>query len=176
MATNIIYFSSGFAQLTKKEKKNDLSKHEQGGATDEAMNINFFIDRLKDFVFTKSNPSDQVYLAGEEMSKKYHIRKRMFLNRDLGMPAVIVAIVEDTSKTQGKTQDDFVYGEISLSLSDCYRQISYDFCLESKNGRKAALHKIGRIADTINAFRDALKKEIELIETLQTPKAKSAKA
>lgn len=109
------------------------------------------------------------------MSNKYHIRKRMFLNRALDMPAMIVAIVEDTSENQGKSED-FYYGNISLTLSDCYRQVSYDFNLYDKESRRAALYKIRRIAETINVFRDALEKEVELIESVQKPKAKTAKA
>ena len=109
------------------------------------------------------------------MSNKYHIRKRMFLNRELDMPAMIVAIVEDTSEHQGKSED-FYYGDISLTLSDCYRQVSYDFSLCSKVGRRAALYKIRRLAKTINAFCEALEKEVELIEAVEKPKAESAKA
>lgn len=138
------------------------------------MNFKFFIDRLKDFFILQDETSNQVYLQGKDMSKKYHVKERMFLNEELDMPAFIIAIVEDTSEEQKK--DDFYYGEMTLTLSDCYRQVSYDFSLSGEESRKAALYKIRRIAKMVNAFHDALEKEAELIDSIQNPKTKTAKA
>lgn len=143
---------------------------------DEAMNFKFFIDRLKKYVFTESLISNKVYGQGTKMSNKYHVKERIFLNFDLDMPAYAIAIVEDTSEHQGEKDEDFYYGDISLSLSDCYRRVTYDFNLSDKESRKAALYKARRIAKAVNAFRDALEKEVKLIESLQKPKSKKAKS
>ncbi len=110
------------------------------------------------------------------MSNKYHIKERIFLNLDLDMPAYAIAIVEDTGEHQGKSDGEFYYGDISLSLSDCYRRVTYDFNLCDKEGRKAALYKIRRIAKMFNAFREAIEKEVKLIESLQKSKSQKSKS
>lgn len=114
------------------------------------------------------------------MNKKYHINERKFLNRQKDMSAHIIAIVEDTSKKHNPNDDGFYYGELDLMLSDCSRKITYDFCLCDKEGRESALYKIRLIAETINAFKEALEKECEIIEAFEKSKeiqkAKTAKA
>lgn len=143
---------------------------------DETMNIKFFIDRLKKYVFTEPLISNRVYGQGTKMSNKYRVKERIFLNLDLDMPAYAIAIVEDTSEHQGGSGEDFYYGDINSSLSDCYRRVTYDFNLSDKESRKAALYKARRIAKIVNAFRDALEIEVTLIESLQKPKSKKAKS
>ncbi len=134
------------------------------------MNFIFFIDRLRDFFRQFDESDNTIYLEENSMNKKYHIRKRMFLNDNLDMPAYIVAIVEDTRELQNSNKDEFHYGEVSLTLSDCYRQISYDFCLYDEESRNNSLNKIKRLAETFKEFHDALEKEIEMIENLKGKK------
>lgn len=143
---------------------------------DDVMNFNFFIDRLKSYFQYQENYSNQVYLQETEMNKKFHIRKRMFLNDDFDLPAFVIAVVEDTSDLQTTGKDEFHYGNIDLTLSDCNRQISYHFCLYNAESRANSLNKIKRLAETINEFRDALEKEIEMIEKLKGNKTKAANA
>jgi hypothetical protein len=67
---------------------------------------------------------------------------------------------------------------IELTLSDCYRHISFDFNLISKENRANSLYKIKRIAEVVNAVRDALEIEAKSIEEREfiKPKAKTKSA
>ena len=115
---------------------------------------------------------------------KYYVRKRIFLNRDLDMRAFAIAIVEDTRGIPNENDNDWKYGEIQLNLGDCYRHVSFDFNMDTKENRAASLYKIRRIAEIVNAVRDALELEAESINQRQTdlpkvkakPKAKGAAA
>lgn len=103
------------------------------------------------------------------MSKKakYHIRKRMFLNRFADMPAFVIAIVEDTRaaiEADGKHR-----GEIELSIADCQDRINLYFDLNSAEQRKNSLLKIKRLCETLNEFRKALESEAEAISKFKTP-------
>ncbi|MEP6903271.1 MAG: hypothetical protein ABJA66_16110 [Actinomycetota bacterium] len=111
---------------------------------------------------------------------KYYVRKRIFLNRDLDMRAMAIAIVEDTREIPNDNEDGWKYGTIELTLGDCYRQVSYDFNLSSKEARRNSLYKIRRIAAIINAVREAIETEAESIDARKIvkpkikPKAKGA--
>ena len=109
------------------------------------------------------------------MSKKYHVRKRLFLNRDLDMPAYIIGIVEDTSGYSDESED-WKSGTIELKLSDCYRNISFDFSTYDAETCDDSLYKIRRIAEVVNAVRDAIEKEVESIKARRSPKNKKQKA
>ena len=109
---------------------------------------------------------------------KYHVRKRIFLNRDLDMRAFAIAVVEDTREIPDKDKCNWQSGWIELVLSDCYRHISFDFNLRSKKSRADSLYKIRRIAMIVNAVREALEIEVKSMEEREKPnpkpKAKSA--
>lgn len=111
---------------------------------------------------------------------KYHVRKRMFLNRDLDMRAFAIGIVEDTRDVPNDDEDNWNSGWIELVLADCYRHISFDFNLRTKDARADSLHKIRRIASIVNAVRDAIELEAKSIDERKivkpkaAPKAKSA--
>ena len=82
---------------------------------------------------------------------KYHVRKRMFLNRDLDMRAFAIGIVEDTRDIPNDEENGWQYGTIQLNLADCYRHVSFDFNLNTKEARADSLYKIRRIAAIVNA-------------------------
>lgn len=109
---------------------------------------------------------------------KYHIRKRIFLNRFQDLPAFIIAIVEDTREM--KAAEEKKRGEIELSLADCSDRISFYFNLNNAEQRRNSREKIRRLAETINEFRAALELEIDSISKCQTsekkPKTKSQAA
>ena len=106
---------------------------------------------------------------------KYYVRKRIFLNRDLDMRAFAIAIVEDTRSIPNENDNDWKYGEIQLNLGDCYRHVSFDFNMDTKQKRADSLYKIRKIAEIVNAVRDALELEAESINQRQTdqPKVKA---
>lgn len=109
------------------------------------------------------------------MSIKYHVRKRLFLNRDKDMPAYIIGIVEDTSG-YSNCGDDWKNGTIELKMSDCYRNISFDFSLSDAEDRADALYKIRRISEVVDAVKEAIEKEIDSFAQRRSPKKKKAKA
>ena len=106
---------------------------------------------------------------------KYHVRKRMFLNRDLDMRAFAIGIVRDTRDIPVENEDDWKDGWIELVLADCYRHVSFDFDLTTKENRSNSLYKIRRIAAIVNAVRDAIEAEAKSIDErrIVKPKAKS---
>lgn len=107
---------------------------------------------------------------------KYHVRKRIFLNRDLEMRAFAVAIVEDTRLIPNDEESGWQYGAIQLNLADCNRHVSFDFDMDTKESRRDSLYKIRRIAEVVNAVRDALEIEAKSIDErkIVKPKAKAA--
>lgn len=109
---------------------------------------------------------------------KYHVRRRIFLNRDLDMRAFAIGIVEDTREIPNEDDNGWQYGTIQLNLADCYRHVSFDFSMDTKESRLDSLYKIRRIAEIVNAVRDALEIEAKSIDERklikQKPKAKSA--
>ena len=104
---------------------------------------------------------------------KYHVRKRIFLNRDLEMRAFVIAIVQDTREIPQADEDDWKWGRIELTLGDCNRHVSFDFDLSSKEDRANSLHKIRCLAETINQVREALEIEAKSIQARQTAKPKA---
>lgn len=103
--------------------------------------------------------------------EEYRIKKRVFLNRNESMTAAAVAIVEDTSGRSGSNTEEW-YGVVELSLTDCYRKVTYDFYLGNQEGRAAAVYKARMLAELINGFVEALEAEIESIEARKGIKAK----
>lgn len=104
---------------------------------------------------------------GNNYRNKYHLRKRMFLNRDTEMRALAIGIVEDTRSYSNDDEESWKNGWIELVLSDCYRHVSYDFDLRSKESRADALYKIRRIAEVVNQVKEAIEIEAESIAQRQ---------
>ena len=48
------------------------------------------------------------------------------------MRAFAIGIVEDTRAIPNENEDAWRWGTIELTLADCYRQVSYDFNLNTK--------------------------------------------
>ena len=107
---------------------------------------------------------------------KFHVRKRMFLNRDLDMRAFAIGIVEDTRDIPDENEDGWKDRWIELVLADCYRHVSFDFDLSTKEHRKNSLYKIRRIAAIINAVRDAIEAEVKSIDERKSVKSKAKSA
>lgn len=103
---------------------------------------------------------------------KYYVRKRIFLNRNLDMRAFAIAIVEDTRHFPNETDSEWKWGEIQLNLGDCYRHVSFDFTMDTKTHRADSLYKIRKIAEIVNAVRDALELEAESINQRQADQPK----
>lgn len=85
--------------------------------------------------------------------------KRVFLNpiKD-GAPSFIQAVADDSD------EGTYLLGNYLLIIADCEHRIMLKFHVASPRSRKKARAKIDRLAQVVNDFRDALIREIELIE------------
>ena len=101
------------------------------------------------------------------MSKKYHVKRREFLNQFTDMRGHIIALVEDTSEIPQEDADAWKWSEVKLKLGDCTRNIELDFCLCCAEERENSLHKIRLIAEIVNAVRDAIEIEAASIDERQ---------
>ena len=106
------------------------------------------------------------------MSKKYHLRRREFLNLNIDLRAYIIAVVEDArdKHVKGRTsdEDDDDYLDISLRIADCRKEIFLYFDLDTQEERENSLHKIRTLAEVINEFKLAIEKEVEVISARES--------
>lgn len=102
------------------------------------------------------------------MSKKFHVQQREFLNIYPTWRAYIMATVEDTSGHNG----------CYFELASCHDEIELHFSLATPEDRENSLHKANKLAEVVNAFRDAIEKEVAIINerrsTQQHARAASA--
>lgn len=105
----------------------------------------------------------------QKRKTRYHVRKRLFLNRESDLPAFIIGIVEDTSEIPND-DSDYNWGDIELKLGDCNRRVSFDFSMDTREERANSLYKINRIARIVKIVRDAIEKEVQSIN--KRPKIK----
>ena len=96
------------------------------------------------------------------MSRKrsgLYFRIRSFLNPvSTGHTSFILAEVESSR------DGDYQWGTNMLTVADCRRRVQLEFFLGTKRDRRMALKKINLLIKVFIAFRDALVKEIALIE------------
>lgn len=89
----------------------------------------------------------------------YSFRKRAFLNPvSTNHTSYILAHVEDSKEGTEK------YGANLIILADCEDKIELEFFLGNARSRRLSLKKINLLISVITSFRDALVKEIELID------------
>jgi hypothetical protein len=93
------------------------------------------------------------------MKPRFSFRKRLFLNPiSTGQTSYILAEVESSRSGEYK------WGHCMLTLADCRHRIQLEFFLGTKQARRISLKKINLLIDVLTRFRDALQKEIALIE------------
>jgi len=98
----------------------------------------------------------------------FTFRKRLFLNpAATGYTSFILAEVESSQDGAYKL------GNYLLTLADCKRVIQLEFFLGTKQARRMALRKINLLIDVLTRFRDALQKEIALIEKVESNRQSS---
>jgi hypothetical protein len=99
----------------------------------------------------------------------FTLRKRSFLNpTSTGHTSYILAEVESSDEGAYK------WGHYMLTFADCRRRIQLEFFLGTKQARRISLAKINLLIDVLTKFRDALAKEIALIEKGESRRPKSA--
>ena len=94
--------------------------------------------------------------------------KRVFLNpiKD-GAPSFIQAVADDSD------EGTYLLGNYLLIIADCDRRIMLHFHLSSPKARKQARAKIDRLVQVIGKFRNALIKELELIDNAEKTQHKN---
>jgi len=112
---------------------------------------------------------------GNKSRTKYHLQKRVFLNRYLDMRAFAIAIVENTRDVPNEDENNWKWSEIQLNLGDCQRHVTFDFDLSSKENRRNSLYKIRKIAEIVDAFRQAIEIEADSNEKRELQIKKEAK-
>ena len=89
----------------------------------------------------------------------FTFRKRSFLNPvSTGHTSWILGEVESSN------DGEYRWGHYMLTIADCRRRIQLEFFLGTAQARRLSLRKINLLIDTLTGFRDALAKEIALIE------------
>lgn len=93
------------------------------------------------------------------MKAIYTFRKRAFLNPiSTNQTSHIHAHVESSHDGAYRWGDNLIY------LADCKRVIELEFFLGTERHRRISLAKINLLIDVLTSFRDALAREIALIE------------
>lgn len=93
---------------------------------------------------------------------------RLYVRRFLNLPehhagAYLLAEVEETSPDD---EADTI-ADVTLVLTDCTRQVSFDFPLWSAGDRRNSIHKARLLARELARFADALEIEARLINQRQ---------
>jgi hypothetical protein len=101
------------------------------------------------------------------MSKKYHVQKREFLNEFATWRAYIIASVEDSSEITSCCNEHSEPSEVFFEIASCHDEIELHFSLRTQADRENSLYKANKLAEVINAFRDAIEKEIAIINQRQ---------
>ncbi len=102
------------------------------------------------------------------MSKKYHVQRREFLNKYTTWRAYVIASVEDSSERLQCCDDHAEDSRVFFEIASCSQEIELHFSLATEADRENSLHKANKLAEIVSEFRDAIEKEISIIEERQT--------
>lgn len=98
------------------------------------------------------------------MKSIFVFRKRFFLGPvSTDTTSYIHAVIESSHK------GEYEWGTNMLTIADCRRRIQLEFFLGTKRQRRNALRKINLLIDILTSFRNALAKEIALIDKVKQP-------
>ena len=90
---------------------------------------------------------------------RFAFAKRAFLN-----PASTRATSYIQAHVETGHDGPYKWGDNMIIIADCKNVIKLEFFLGNKQARRIALVKINLLIDVLTRFRDALLKEIALIE------------
>jgi hypothetical protein len=86
-------------------------------------------------------------------------RKRLFLN-PISTSHTSYVYCEAESSRGG----EYTCGNYLVVLADCHRIVRLEFLLSTKQYRRMSVKKLNSLIDVLTKFRDALEREIALIE------------
>ena len=93
------------------------------------------------------------------MKNTYTFRKRAFLNPlSANETSYVFAHVESSHDGSYRWGDNLIF------IADCRRVVQLEFAIVTKQKRRVSLAKLDLLISVLTSFRDALKKEIALIE------------
>src|SRR5688572_20354957 len=102
------------------------------------------------------------------MSKKYHVKRREFLNLHTDWRAYVIGIVEDTRELHTCCESSKERSEIILKIADCTEEIDLYFDLRTTAERENSVHKIRTLAEVISEVREAIEIEARSIDEKQS--------
>ena len=89
----------------------------------------------------------------------FSFRKRAFLNPvSTNHTSYVQAVVESSN------DGEYPWGTNMLTIADCKRAIELEFFVGTARNRRISLEKINLLIKVLTAFRDALTREIAMIE------------
>jgi hypothetical protein len=97
------------------------------------------------------------------MSKKYHLQRREFLNIVNSWRAYVIVSVEDSSDLGICCDEHNSNSEVFFEIASCHDEIELHFSLATAEDRENSLYKANKLAEVVVAFRDAIEKEIGII-------------
>jgi hypothetical protein len=93
------------------------------------------------------------------MKTTYAFRRRAFLNPlSANETSYIFAHVESSQDGAYRWGDNLIF------IADCHRVVQLEFAIATKQKRRISLAKLDLLIDVLTSFRDALSKEMALIE------------
>jgi hypothetical protein len=97
------------------------------------------------------------------MNKKYHVQKREFLNIFTSWRAYVIASVEDSSDLGACCDEHRNESDVHFEIASCHDEIELHFSLATPEDRENSLYKANKLAEVVTAFRDAIEKEVGII-------------
>jgi hypothetical protein len=98
---------------------------------------------------------------GSEITTRYHVRRREFLNQNPASGEFIIGVVQDTREISDEDEQAWKWGTVQLELSDGYRWILFDLEMSDRDERANSLRKIKLLAEVISEVREAIELEVE---------------
>jgi hypothetical protein len=96
-----------------------------------------------------------------EITTRYHLRRREFLNGNPTSGEFIIGIVQDTREISDEDEQAWRSGTIQLEVCDGWRWVFFDFQMGNCEERANTLRKINLLAEVINQVREAIQLEVE---------------
>jgi len=96
-----------------------------------------------------------------EITTRYHVRRREFLNDDPALGESIIGMVQDTREMSDEEERACKWGTTQLELSDGCRWISLVLEMGDRAKRANSLRRINLLAEVINQVRNAIELEVE---------------
>jgi hypothetical protein len=100
-------------------------------------------------------------MMGSDITTRYHVRRREFLDEYPESSELIIGIVQDTREISDEDEHAWKCGTVQLEISDGYRWISFHFEMADRDERDNTLRKMKKLAQVINEVREAIESEVE---------------